>query len=102
MTTVQMVGGGIQNKLLCQLTADFTGRTVITGPIEAECTLETSCHNCWTLEISSRKEAQEIIMASEPVTRYESRAISNLEEIRLKFNKAKRGNSVMLKQIPKF
>ena len=38
MTTVQMVGGGIQNKLLCQLTADFTGRTVITGPIEAECT----------------------------------------------------------------
>ena len=41
--------------------------------------------------ISSRKEAQDIIKASEPVTRYESRAIANLEEIRLKFNKVKRG-----------
>ena len=41
--------------------------------------------------ISSRKEAQEIIKASEPVTRYESRTVADLEEIRLKFNKVKRG-----------
>lgn len=33
--TVHIVGGGSQNALLCQLTADRTGRTVHAGPVEA-------------------------------------------------------------------
>ncbi len=32
---VHVVGGGSQNALLCQLTADRTGRTVLAGPVEA-------------------------------------------------------------------
>ena len=32
---VHIVGGGSQNTLLCQLTADRTGRTVLAGPSEA-------------------------------------------------------------------
>lgn len=32
---IHMVGGGIQNRLLCQLTADQTGREVVAGPVEA-------------------------------------------------------------------
>ncbi|MCP4455090.1 MAG: rhamnulokinase [Planctomycetes bacterium] len=32
---LHMVGGGIQNELLNQLTADATGKRVVTGPIEA-------------------------------------------------------------------
>jgi rhamnulokinase len=34
-TTLHMVGGGIQNKWLCQATANATGRTVQAGPQEA-------------------------------------------------------------------
>jgi rhamnulokinase len=33
--TVHIVGGGSQNTLLCQLTADRSGRTVLAGPVEA-------------------------------------------------------------------
>lgn len=32
---VHVVGGGSQNELLCQLTANATGRTVLAGPVEA-------------------------------------------------------------------
>jgi rhamnulokinase len=35
LSPVHVIGGGTQNLLLNQLTADSTGRTVITGPIEA-------------------------------------------------------------------
>lgn len=32
---LHIVGGGIQNELLCQFAADATGKKVVTGPIEA-------------------------------------------------------------------
>jgi rhamnulokinase len=35
ITTIRVVGGGSQNSLLCQLTADACGRPVVAGPVEA-------------------------------------------------------------------
>lgn len=33
--TIHVIGGGARNALLCQLTADITGREVLAGPVEA-------------------------------------------------------------------
>jgi rhamnulokinase len=35
LETIHIVGGGVQNELLCQMTADATNRQVIAGPVEA-------------------------------------------------------------------
>ena len=35
VTQINVVGGGSQNQLLCQLTADITGLQVVAGPVEA-------------------------------------------------------------------
>ncbi|MFC6169528.1 rhamnulokinase [Loigolactobacillus jiayinensis] len=35
INAIHMFGGGIQNEMLVRLTADFTGKPVITGPVEA-------------------------------------------------------------------
>ncbi len=33
VTSVHVVGGGSQNDVLCQLTADMTGTRVVSGPV---------------------------------------------------------------------
>jgi rhamnulokinase len=35
LETIHIVGGGVQNELLCQMTADATHRQVVAGPVEA-------------------------------------------------------------------
>lgn len=71
--TVHVVGGGSQNALLCQLTADRTGRTVIAGPVEA-----TAIGNLLVQaravglveEDSAMSDLREIVRRSFPVVEY--------------------------------
>ncbi|MNC79838.1 Rhamnulokinase [compost metagenome] len=64
-----MVGGGIQNKLLCQLTADAAGREIIAGPVEASAlgNLLVQLAALGELDFS---RAAEVVGASENLTVY--------------------------------
>jgi len=74
---VHLVGGGSQNELLCQLTADACGMPLIAGPVEA-----TAIGNVVTqaraagVIAGDRWRARELIRATHSVTGYQPRASS--------------------------
>ncbi|NBJ70815.1 MULTISPECIES: rhamnulokinase family protein [Clostridia] len=77
---IQMVGGGIQNELLCQLTADFTNREVIAGPIEAS-SLGNIISQLITLGLINRREdIVALIKNSEEIKIYKPRKTACLED----------------------
>jgi len=69
---INMVGGGTQNRLLCQLTADACGRPVVAGPVEATAIGNVLVQARAVRAVNDLAEARQIIRRSfEPVT-YES------------------------------
>ncbi|MFM7316170.1 MAG: rhamnulokinase family protein [bacterium] len=72
--TVHLVGGGIQNELLCQLTADATGRHVVAGPVEATAAGNIMVQAIAAGRVADLREARLILAESFAVKRYEPRA----------------------------
>jgi rhamnulokinase len=68
---LRIVGGGSRNRLLNQLTADATGKTVIAGPIEATALGNVAMQMLATGVVSSLNDARTIIERSFPVERFE-------------------------------
>jgi rhamnulokinase len=68
---VHIVGGGTQNRLLCQFTADATGRQIVAGPVEATAAgnilMQALALGC----IGSLAEGREVIRNSFDVRTYE-------------------------------
>lgn len=62
--TIHILGGGTQNHLLCQLTADATGRAVVAGPVEATAIGNVLMQAMGRGHISSLEQAREIVRAS--------------------------------------
>lgn len=69
--TINIVGGGTQNRLLCQLTADCTGLPVVAGPIEATATGNLLMQAMATGEIGSLDELRAVVRASFDLVTYE-------------------------------
>lgn len=69
--TIHIIGGGTQNKLLCQFTADATKRQVIAGPVEATSigNLLVQMASCGA--IGSITEGREIIAESSELVYFE-------------------------------
>ncbi|MCX6344850.1 MAG: rhamnulokinase [Armatimonadetes bacterium] len=71
---INIVGGGVQNTLLCQLTADVTGRRVIAGPVEATAIGNVLVQAMGLGQIGSLDKAREIVRDSFDLVTYEPRA----------------------------
>ena len=69
--TIHVVGGGTQNKLLCQMTADACNRPVIAGPVEATAIGNVMMQAVAAGEVASIAEARQMIRSSFIVEQYE-------------------------------
>jgi sugar (pentulose or hexulose) kinase len=68
---LHIVGGGIQNELLCRFTANAVGKKVIAGPIEAAATGNILMQAKATEQIKSLAELREIVRNSFELKKYQ-------------------------------
>jgi len=61
---IHIIGGGTKNRLLNRLTADATGRTVITGPVEATAIGNILMQAIGLKHLNSLADAREVVRAS--------------------------------------
>jgi rhamnulokinase len=70
---IHVVGGGSQNALLCQLTADACDRPVVAGPVEATAIGNVLVQAIGLRVLGSLAEAREVVRTSFDVRTYEPR-----------------------------
>lgn len=67
---LHIVGGGIQNELLCQFAANATGRKVIAGPVEATASGNIAIQATATGQIDSLSQARALVKNSFELKQY--------------------------------
>ena len=80
LQTIHVVGGGSQNRLLCQLTADAAQRLVIAGPVEATAAGNVLMQALARGHIGSLAEGREVIRRSFELITYEPRAVAGWDD----------------------
>jgi rhamnulokinase len=80
METIHIVGGGIQNALLCQFIADATGRPVIAGPVEATALGNILMQAYARGELGSLEEIREVVRNSTELITYEPKGTEAWDE----------------------
>lgn len=77
---IHMVGGGINNKLLCGFAADFCNVTAVAGPIEATATGNAAAQLIALGEIKDITEARKIIADNTELCIYEPKPSEEIEK----------------------
>lgn len=85
--TIHIVGGGTQNRQLCQAAADACGRRVVAGPIEATAIGNLMMQAVAAGDVGSIAQAREVIRNSFAVEQYEPRDTAAWDEAYEKFVK---------------
>ncbi len=70
-SVINIVGGGIQDKMLCQFTANATGRTVEAGPVEATAIGNAIVQAMAAGVVKDLNEGRKIIKNSFDIAKYE-------------------------------
>jgi rhamnulokinase len=83
--TIHIVGGGTQNRLLCQMTADATGRRVVAGPVEATAIGNLVVQAVAQGAIGDIAQGREIIAASFEVQEYRPKRSADWDEAYSRF-----------------
>jgi rhamnulokinase len=68
---IHIVGGGSQNELLCQMTANASGRQVVAGPVEATAIGNIAIQAITNGELDDLAQARELIARSFPMKTFE-------------------------------
>ena len=85
INTIHIIGGGSQNELLCQMTANATNCLVVSGPVEATA-VGNALVQWWSIgEINSIKEGREIVSHSFDLHYYEPTNHQQWDEYYSKF-----------------
>lgn len=85
LTSIRIVGGGSQNRLLNQMTADASGRTVITGPVEAAALGIVMVQAVATGHLGSIAEGRAAVAQSIEQDRFEPRAQAGWDDAYARF-----------------
>jgi rhamnulokinase len=78
--TVRVVGGGCVNRLLCQFTADATGRVAVAGPVEASAFGNVMVQAIASGQLSDMAQGREAVAASVRQVVFEPRPTDAWEE----------------------
>ncbi len=83
--TIHVVGGGSQNRQLCQATADACQRVVLAGPVEATAIGNVLVQAIAAGDLSSIGEARQLVAGSFALDRYEPRHAAEWDSAYAKF-----------------
>jgi len=84
---LHLIGGGARNALLCQMTADSTGREVIAGPYEATALGNAIVQLIALGELADLDEAREVVRRSVETRQYAPRAASGWDDAYARFDR---------------
>ena len=85
VSVIHIVGGGSQNELLNQMTADACNRPVVAGPIEATAIGNILVQAMATGDVKSLSDARAVVLKSFEVKRYEPREVAKWEKAYQRF-----------------
>jgi len=95
-THLYMVGGGIQNELLCQLTANALERTVIAGPVEASVIGNMLVQLISSSHCSDLSSARQLVAESFELHQYEAASDENWQTAYDRFTQLQKGKEEKL------
>ncbi len=85
LSVIHVVGGGSQNRLLCQMTADACARPVFAGPVEATALGNILVQMHAQGQLGTLEQARGLVRASFPVGSFEPRETTAWNDVYARF-----------------